>query len=350
MRPELSFQGKVGVVAAAVVLLTIIGCILWLAAEVLFLLFGAILLAILLRAISEGIARLTRLPSGISLLLTIILLFGAVAGLVALLAPQVSSQVSELGERLPESLDRLESSIGTTPIGAFMMEQTPSLEEIGSRGLGFSRVAGFFTTTVGVIANLVLLIVIAVYGAARPDLYRIGVQRLFPIRFRERVGEVIDEVAIALRWWMFGQIAAMVLVGVLTALGLWLLGIPLALTLGLITAVLAFIPNLGPVVSVVPPALLGLMDGPATMAYVVLLYVGIQLVESNLISPQIHRRTVHLPPALMISAQLLAGLLFGLPGLIYATPLTAAILVIVRMVYVEDVLGDDVTVPSENHS
>ena len=134
----------------------------------------------------------------------------------------------------------------------------------------------------------------------------------------------------------------MIIIGVLTAVGLWLLGVPLALTLGLLAALLTFIPNIGPILAVVPAALLALLQSPTRALYVVLLYLGIQTVESYLLTPLMQKRTVSLPPALTIFAQVLMGILVGRIGLVLATPLTAALFVLVKMLYVEDILGDSI--------
>jgi len=126
--------------------------------------------------------------------------------------------------------------------------------------------------------------------------------------------------------------------GVLTGLGLWLLGIPLALTLALLAAVLTFVPYVGAIVSAIPALLLGLVHSPTMVLYVAILYVIVQLVEGYLLTPLIQQETVALPPALTIASLVLFGALFGPLGLMLGTPLAAVGLVLVRMAYVEDVL------------
>lgn len=138
----------------------------------------------------------------------------------------------------------------------------------------------------------------------------------------------------------------MVLVGVLTTVGLWWLDVPLALTFGLLAAALTFIPNFGPVLSVVPPALLALADDPTRALYVGALYLAIQTVESYAVTPLIQRRTVSMPPALTITSQVVLGVLVGGIGVAVATPLTAAAMTVVRMLYVEDLLEQDATAES----
>ncbi len=157
---------------------------------------------------------------------------------------------------------------------------------------------------------------------------------------RDRADAVLVEITSVLRWWLIGKILSMALVGVLTTLGLWWLDVPLALTFGLIAAALTFIPNFGPVLSVVPPAILALADDPKRALYVGALYLAIQTVESYAVTPLIQRRTVSMPPALTITSQIVLGLLVGGIGVAVATPLTAAAMAVGRMLYVEDLLED----------
>jgi predicted PurR-regulated permease PerM len=131
---------------------------------------------------------------------------------------------------------------------------------------------------------------------------------------------------------------SMVEVGTLIAVGLWLLGVPLALTVALLTAALGFIPNIGPVVSAVPAVLLALTQGPAQALYVALLYLGVQSFDGYVVTPLVQQRTVSLPPALLLLAQVLLGVLLGGVALTLATPLAVVALVLVKKLYVEGVL------------
>jgi predicted PurR-regulated permease PerM len=133
----------------------------------------------------------------------------------------------------------------------------------------------------------------------------------------------------------------MVLIGGLTALGLALIGVPLAITLGLVAGALNFVPYVGPLLSFVPAALIALLQGPHVVVWVLVLYVLVQVVESYLVTPLVQQRAVHLPPALIITAQVVLGLVFGGVGLLVATPLTAAAVIVVQLVYVEDALHED---------
>jgi predicted PurR-regulated permease PerM len=193
-------------------------------------------------------------------------------------------------------------------------------------------------TTGSGLAALLIIVVVGLYVSAQPDLYRRGVLRLVPVGGRTRANEVLHEVTDVLRWWLLGTMVSMTLVGVLTTVGLLWLNVPLALTFGLLAAALTFIPNIGPALSVLLPALLALAEEPIRAVYVAGLYLIIQTIESYAVTPLIQKRTVELPPALTITAQIALGGLVGVIGVAVATPLTAAVMTAVRMLVVEDLL------------
>jgi predicted PurR-regulated permease PerM len=190
------------------------------------------------------------------------------------------------------------------------------------------------------------MLFLGIYGAAEPQVYKRGFLHLIPLSSRDRVNSVLAEVGETLRWWLIGKFISMMVIGVLTMVGLWLMDVPLALILAIIAALLTFIPNVGPILSAIPAVLLGLMDGIGQAASIALLYVGIQTVESYVITPLIQRKTVLLPPALTLSSQVLMGVLFGGIGLALASPITAATVVAAKRLYVEDALGDTLEAPN----
>jgi predicted PurR-regulated permease PerM len=132
----------------------------------------------------------------------------------------------------------------------------------------------------------------------------------------------------------------MAFVGIVTGIGLALLGMPMALTFGILAGLLDFVPNFGPLLAALPVVLLALVQSPTQALWVVLLYVGVQTLEAYLISPLVERRTASVEPAAIIGSQLLAAVLLGGPGVVLATPIAAVTLVLVRMLYLEDVLGE----------
>jgi predicted PurR-regulated permease PerM len=162
--------------------------------------------------------------------------------------------------------------------------------------------------------------------------------RLFPPKRRPRIDDVLLKVGNALWAWTLGRLIAMALIAVGSTAGLWMIGIPLPATLGVLAGVSNFVPNLGPLIASVPPLLFGLQQGGNSALYVAGFYLALQVVESYLITPLIDQQQVRLPPALTLAGQLLLGMIAGFMGLLLATPLIAAAHVVIRELYVKDVL------------
>ena len=191
-----------------------------------------------------------------------------------------------------------------------------------------------------------MLIFLAVYFAAEAGLYAGGLVRLVPPPRRARAAEILHETASAVWYWMLGRLFSMTVLGVVTALGLWLLGVPLPVALGFLAGIMTFVPYIGSIVSAIPGVIIAASINLTLAVYVIALYLGVHVVEGYLLVPLVQRRAVHLPPALTLSAQVILGFLAGFIGLLFATPLVAAVLVLVRMIYVEDILGDRKSEPT----
>jgi len=327
------------VVDTALILLAVLALalVIWFAADVLLLLFGAVLVANALRAPTETLAARTGLPEGLALALTAILLLAVLAGAGWLLVPQIADQLPQLVDNLTDSIADLNRRIGLEAIAEDMDLSSALPSPAGMLGGATSVISSTF----GMLANVVILLIVAIYLAAAPRLYFNGVVRLFPQARRPRAEATLAAVGNTLRWWIIGQAIAMTVVGLLSYAGLKLLGVPLASALALIAFLTNFVPFIGPIVSGIPAVLVGFSQGADTGLWVLLLYGGIQFFEGNFLTPLVQRESVSLPPALTIGAQVLFGVLFGVLGVIFATPLAAAGLVAVRMLYVEGVLGDD---------
>jgi predicted PurR-regulated permease PerM len=205
-----------------------------------------------------------------------------------------------------------------------------------------SGIGGAFSGVLGWFTNFLIIFFIGLYGAMEPEVYKRGFLRLIPKPRRIRVAQVLSEINETLKWWLIGKFFGMAVIGVFTTIGLWLLGIPLALILGLIAAILTFIPNIGPILALAPALLFGLTVSPEQALYVALLYIGIQAVESYVLTPLVQRKTIELPPALTLATQVFLGVSLGGLGVALATPLTAVGVVATKMLYVEDGLEDPI--------
>jgi predicted PurR-regulated permease PerM len=219
----------------------------------------------------------------------------------------------------------------------------PATDDLLGAGSGLlARAPSMLSTTFGVLTNTIVVVFVGLFAAAEPGPYVNGIVRLVPIPRRDRARAVLQAVGSTMRWWLVGRFIAMGAVFSLTWLGLWWLDVPLAFSLALLAGVLNFIPNVGPILSAVPAGLLALVASPQLALWVLLLYFVVQSIESYVLNPIVDRRTVWLPPVVTLVSQLALAVLFGFLGMALATPLAAVVTVLIKMLYVEDVLGDEI--------
>ena len=340
----LSFARRalIAAIAAAGVVLGLL--FVWYTADLLMLVFAGVLVSILLRGFGRLLRRKTGIGRGPSLAIVTLALVALTAAGAWLITGRIGSQMGELWRKLPLAVENLLRYVGQFEWVRRAIDSLPSLGELLARRSGnvISRLTGVASTTVGAVINILVVAITGLYLAFQTDLYSRGIKHLLPFRYRERAGEVMRAIDNALWRWLGGRLGLMLINGGATAVGLWLLGVPLALTLGLLAGLLNFIPNFGPLVAAIPAVLIGLMQSPQQALYVALLYLAVQTADGYVLTPMVERRSVELPPVLTITSQLLLGSAFGLIGVMLATPLTAAAMILVKMLYVEDVLGDRV--------
>jgi predicted PurR-regulated permease PerM len=323
--------------------LALLAAILIHAFQVLLLAFAGVLAAVVLRGGADALAERTGIAPGWSLALICTLVLAALAAGIWSLAPEVAVQARQLSDDVPRLWNGIEGRLKDL-LGARFVEQvtdqvTPSGD--GSMQDLLSRTFGILSASIGVAGNLLVILLVGLYLAADPHIYRRGALRLVPPTRRKRAAEVLEASRGALMWWMIGKFGSMSVVGALTYAGLLWLGVPLALSLSLVAALLTFVPNFGPVAAAIPAVLIATQDGMSAVLKVSALYLVVQLIETYLVTPFIQQRTVSLPPALTILTQLVLGLAGGVAGLTLAAPITAVGLVVVRMLYVEDVVEAD---------
>lgn len=311
----------------------------WRLSQLFLLLFAGILLAIVFHGLSERLSHHTKLPLRASLVVVVLLLIAALAGFFWLLGSQIAQQFDELLNQLPQAIQTVRRQLDGTPFGRFLIEQTQKLNLGEDPGL-LSQVTGIASTALTALTSLVLILFIGLFLAANPGLYRAGLIRLVPKAGRRRAQQLLDAMGADVWRWLRGQFVSMVAIGILTTAGLWLLGIPMALALGILAGILEFVPYIGPIAASIPAILVGFTQGPMTALWVALLYTAIQQFESNAMLPLIQKRAVALPPVLTVTATVAFGLLFGFAGVLLATPLIVVGIVMVRLLYVENVLHD----------
>ena len=331
---------RAAVASLVALLMTTLFLLIGYTANFFLLVFGGILFGVLLSALAHGLNRLTKIKYGISVLLVVLLLAGVIAGTIWFLAPTVSQQAEELAKALPQALERLKTSISETSWGQRLLQGMPQEPSklVSSPKDVLARLTGIFSSTLGILANLVIVLITGIYLAANPASYKNGIVKLFTPAYRPRLHQVLDQCYDTLRNWLLSRTITMLVVGITTGIGLALLRIPLPVVLAIIAALLNFIPNLGPYIALIPALLLAYLQGPDKALYVFLLYMGVQSLEGYILTPILDKKFVSTPPALLLFGQVLLGILVGLAGIILVSPLIAVLLVIVNELYIKDYL------------
>ena len=322
-----SFTRRVLVVLALVAL----AALLWKMAPVFILAFAGIVFAEAIRAGGEVIAARTRLSetAGVMIVGGLALLALVLAGW--LFGKQIMQQTTELYGAIDAAWLKLQELLYKTPLAASMLERAQGSPDPQAMG---KVVKGTFTVF-GALVDVALVVFLALYFAVDPRTYQKGLLHLLPLEARERVQAALKASSRALRKWMLGQLVAMAVVGLLTAAGLWLVGVPLAIPLGIIAGLLDFVPVVGPMMAALPGILIAFSQSPEVAFYATLVYLTVQFVEGNIVTPLAQRWAVSVPPALTLLGIVAFGLVFGAMGVLFAMPMLVVTMVLVQKLYVE---------------
>ena len=312
----------------------------WQLAYVLLLSFGGVLIAVLLRHVAMVVCRLLPLPPGAGVGIVVLGLVVLLVTFTVVVGPRIAEQVGQLGASLANAARELDVYLQDRDWGRFLIERLGQ----GAQGVQDFDLVGALTGTVstliGAAANVVVIVTVAIFLSIDPGLYRRGALHLVPLPRRERAGEVLDALGRGFWLWIVGQGIDMLFVGLAVGLGLWAIGVPLPVPLAVIAGVTNVVPYLGPFIGAAPAVLIAFAHDPTLAAWTALLFLVVQQLEGNVLQPVIQKRATALPPVLTILAVVGFGVLFGLVGVLVATPLLLVILITVRMLYVEDALGD----------
>ena len=272
------------------------------------------------------------------------------------LAPTIADQAVEFWETVPELLENAQDHAGQlrealglgSSFGLGSLNVVDSARNFLSGG-ALTTVANVGAGVASVISYLVVIVIATIYSVAQPGPLVNGFVALFPAGRRQEVRRILRDLYETVQRWFVGQLASMLLIGVLSTVALYLIGVPFALLLGIFSGLISFIPFVGPLISVIPPLLLALIGTPIDALWVVLAYAAIQTIESYLIQPLVMSRAVSLHPAVVMFALLIMGTLFGFVGVLIAVPLVAAIAVLLRELWIErmDSLGTDPEPPPQ---
>lgn len=306
----------------------------WVARVIFLLLFAGLIGALLLTTMTSWIQKWLKIQRSFALSMVVLSIALCLGLGIWMRGTAIVQQVSALQVDLPAAVHQVVSRLEADNWGRWLLSHYGDWDQL-SRGLSYllTRIGGAVATTASTFVGLFVVVAVSLYVAAEPGAYLRILHYVTPLAYRPKLDLCLSSATQMLRSWLLAKAISMFFIGVFIALGLWVLQIPLPGTLGLIAAMLTFIPNLGPVISVVPAALLAFAISPAKGVLTLLLFGVAHFLEGNIVTPLLERKIVTLPPALTLAAQLLLAFVSGPIGVVLAAPLTAAMLGIVIVLH-----------------
>lgn len=326
------FRSKVWITTGIVTLTIVVFLIFKTLFNLLLLVVAGVLLCVYFHGFASIIARKIKTGKTLSLILSITINLILIGLFIWFVGARLSSQIDQLSDTLPQTLENAKTWVSNQPMGPKIIDYATNSVDSGKAS---STIKGFFSSTFGIISDLYIVILLAMFFTATPNVYRRGFIHLIPSEGKEKAAKLWDKINRLLRNWLKGQIFGFFFIAVLSGLGLWALGMPLILTLALLAGLLNFIPNFGPIIALVPAILLALMEGPQTALLVFGLYTLIQIIQSAVTQPLIQKKMVSVPPGLLIFGQIGMGTLAGFWGVLLATPVVAIAMTLVNKLYVD---------------
>lgn len=296
--------------------------------------FAAVLAAVIFSAVANMIVARLPVPRGLVVVLVPLALVALIGGVVSLVGAEVASQFTELRERLPGMLDRAEEYLPSGSVEDTLAANLPD----GSTLAGWiTALADGLTSAV---SGLLVALLGGIYLGSSPKVYRQGLAALFKNGTQDDVLAILDKLYRGLKNWLLGQLLSMAIIGTMVYGGLTLLGVPGAVALALLAALFEFIPVIGPFIAAIPAILAALTVSPQLALYTTGFFVVLQQIEGNIIAPIVMRHAVAIPPAITLVSLLMIAALFGPLGIILGGPLTVALFILVREVWVIRAVGN----------
>jgi predicted PurR-regulated permease PerM len=312
--------------------------LIWYLFGVILMAFGAIILAILLRLGASPLMRWLHIPEPLALILSGVIILLIIGGTGYLFGTQISNQLQDVIQRATSASASIQQLMQHSGFGRFILSQA-SNSNVSLTDL----LSGVLRMSTTFIEGVIVMVISGAYLAAQPRLYREGLIQLFPPSKHARTAEVFDGIAEALRLWLVGQLLEMVLIGALTIVAVWLIGVPSAVALGLIAGVGEFIPYLGPILAAIPAVLVAITKSPEAALWTAVAFLIIHQIEGQIVAPLIQRHMVAIPPAVMLLGIAAITYLFGPIAIIFAAPIAVVIFAAVNLLYVRDTLGEKTT-------
>jgi predicted PurR-regulated permease PerM len=321
------FKSRVSFTLLAISAVTLATFLIWIGRVIFLLLFASAIGAVLLTTVADWVHTRFKVKQNLALAVFLLVTLAVAGALIWSQGPNIVQQFADLEADLPVAAHSLLTQLQSHQWGQWLLRQSPGSEQV-SNGFSFAltRIGGIVVSSATILAGLVIVFSLSIYFSAEPGLYYNGIRRAVPEDYREKLDACAASVAQILRWWVLAKLISMTMVGALISIGLWIVGVPLAGTLGIIAAVMTFIPNVGPLISVIPAALLALAISPTKGLLALLVFAIVFTLEGYILTPLLERNIVRLPPALTLTMQLLLAAVAGPVGVALAAPLAAAIL------------------------
>ena len=299
---------------------------------ILLLVLAGVLMAIYFHGCAYWLQKGTHLPSKFAVLASVLLNFIILGLFFWFVGARLQAQVAELSDTLPSTIENAETWLKQYPAGQKVISYlSNSGDSIKTR----ATIKTFFSSSFGILSDTYIILLLGLFFTASPKSYKNGVIKLLPSKAKNEGKKLLDDLHKVLKDWVKGQIFGFLFIAVLTGIGLWIIGMPLVLTLALVAGLMNFIPNFGPIIALVPALLLALTIDTTTALIVICLYTGIQIVQSAVMDPMIQKKMTNLPPALVIFAQVAMGILGGFWGVLLATPMMAILATIIKNLYID---------------
>ncbi len=321
---------RFAVYLVTIVLVVLLGVLLYVASDVMFLLLAAILWGVVLNRLSSWLSEKGGLPYKAALGIWLLVIISLMIVLVWFGQHTISEQAKVAIEGSQKTIDKIQEYYAQSDTAKKVGDALPA--QTGGGQL-WQTVTRFLASSFGVVGNALFIFVVGIFFAVDPFQYRNGAVRFFPQSRRKAAEDFLNSAGDALFHWTLGQSFAMLVIAIMTTVSLMVLQVPGAIFLGLFAGLISFIPTVGAILAIVPAILLSLQQGTSTALMVIAIYTVIQLVESNFLTPMVQQRQINLAPAVLITAQLFAALVFGFLGLAMIAPLLAVVVVFLEDFY-----------------
>ncbi len=327
-----SFQKKVWITGGILALIIVVLLLFKALFSLLLLVFAGVIITVYFYGVAGLFQKYFHWSPKLSIVLSVILNIVLLVAFFWFIGARIQHQVSDLTNTLPTTIQKAKAQINQNPIGNKLLKQYNTSGD-SQKTLGV--VKSLFSSSFGILSDIYIVILLALFFTASPSLYKKGIIKLLPANAKSKGTEIINKISSVLKKWLKGQIFGIFFIAILTAIGLLIIGMPLILTLSLIAGLLNFIPNFGPLIALIPAVLIGLSQGTTTALIIAGMYTFIQIIQSAVTQPLVQKKMINIPPALIIISQVAMGALAGFWGVLLATPFIAILIILVQELYLD---------------